>query len=113
MDDPLLQQWLKTMPFEVCCKPNPETRYHHLQQVVPIKTAAGMTCPAVQVTYQNQPLLQRPEQLLAALLNDAKQLAEQGAASPIQLLVLACPVHFTDAQRQVLSVLHTLVARTP
>lgn len=104
VDDPQLQQWLKTRSFEVRHLTKRFLfflRCSSSRQVVPTKTASGMNAPAVRVTYQGKSLLQQPEQLLAALLTDAKHLAEQGAASPVQLLALACPVHFTNAQRLV------------
>lgn len=66
-----------------------------------VESDSGMTKPGVQVQYRGKQITVQAEQLVAALLVDAKQLAESSAGAPLQLLNMACPSHFTDAQRQV------------
>lgn len=77
--DPSVQADLPTMPFKVLEGPNGEC--------------------LVQVEYLDKPTQFTPEQIMAALLVDLRELAEKEQGSPVTEAVISVPVFYTEVER--------------
>lgn len=78
-DDPAVQADLPTMPFKVVVGPNGEC--------------------LVEVEYLEKPSQLTPEQVMAALLVDLRELAEKEQGASVTDAVISVPVYYTEAER--------------
>jgi len=77
--DPTVQEDLKTLPFKVVGGPNGEC--------------------LVEVAYLDKTVHLAPEQLMAALLVDLREIAEKEQGAPVTEAVVSVPVYYTEAER--------------